>query len=165
VNVSAGTARLGAVALHAVVEPVPAAIFVAAQLPLVLVAPFVPAGVPPDTELVVSNEPLKVGTPPGQVIVSAGIVPWEPEKLSAGTVPACPLNTGAATVPVGVIESDPPVPPTSLLAANVPRTMNEFSSLACVKPVGQVPLSINMIAPDGKEPPPPEAPTRGTKIT
>jgi hypothetical protein len=46
VKVSAGTVRFGAVALQAVVEPVPAAMLVAAQFPLVAVAPFVPAGVP-----------------------------------------------------------------------------------------------------------------------
>ena len=61
-NVSAGTVMFGAVALQAVVEPVPAAIFVAAQFPLVAVAPLVPAGVPPLVALVVSEAPANVGT-------------------------------------------------------------------------------------------------------
>ncbi len=71
VKVSAGTVRFGAVALHAVVEPVPAAMLVAAQLPLVAVAPleprgvidtvaFVPAGVPALTELEVTEFPVNV---------------------------------------------------------------------------------------------------------
>jgi hypothetical protein len=51
---------LGAVALQAVVEPVPAAMFVAAQLPLVALAPFVPAGVPALTAELVADEPVKV---------------------------------------------------------------------------------------------------------
>jgi hypothetical protein len=45
VNVSAGTVRLGAVALQAVFEPVPCEMLVAAQLPVVAVAEFVPKGV------------------------------------------------------------------------------------------------------------------------
>lgn len=60
VNVSAGTVRFGAVALQAVVDPVPAAILVAAQLPEVAVAPLVPAGVPALTALVVAELPVKV---------------------------------------------------------------------------------------------------------
>ena len=62
VKASAGTVMFGAVALQAVVEPVPAAMFVAAQLPLVAVAPLVPAGVPPLVALVVSDAPENVGT-------------------------------------------------------------------------------------------------------
>ena len=46
VKVSAGTVKFGEVALHAVVDPVPAAMFVAAQFPEVAVAPLVPLGVP-----------------------------------------------------------------------------------------------------------------------
>ncbi len=46
VKVCADTVRFGAVALQAVVAPVPAAMLVAAQLPDVALAPFVPAGVP-----------------------------------------------------------------------------------------------------------------------
>ena len=83
-NTSAGTVRFGAVALHAVVAPVPMARLVAAQFPDVAVAPLVPAGVPPLTELVVSDAPVKV---------------------SAGTVPGVPLKAGAEFVPAGV----PPV--------------------------------------------------------
>ncbi len=60
VNVSAGTVRFGAVALHAVVEPVPAAIFVVAQLPDVVVAPLVPAGVPALTALDMIALPVNV---------------------------------------------------------------------------------------------------------
>lgn len=45
VKTSAGTVRFGAVALAAVSEPVPAAIFVAAVFPDVVVAAFVPAAV------------------------------------------------------------------------------------------------------------------------
>src|SRR4029077_9172226 len=44
VKTSAGTVRFGAVALQAVVEPVPAAMLVAAQLPEGGVAPILPAG-------------------------------------------------------------------------------------------------------------------------
>ena len=58
VNVCAVTVRLGAVALHAVVEPVPAAIFVAAQFPLVALVEFVPAGVPPVVAPLVTCEPV-----------------------------------------------------------------------------------------------------------
>lgn len=52
----------GAVVLQALSDPVPAAIAVAAQFPLVAVAPFVPAGVPPLVALVVSDAPANVGT-------------------------------------------------------------------------------------------------------
>ena len=72
VNVSAGTVRFGAVVLHALSEPVPAAIAVDAQLPVVAVAPFVPAGVPAVTALVFADEHVKV---------SAGTVPAFPVKV------------------------------------------------------------------------------------
>ena len=65
--------RFGAVALHAVVDPVPAAMLVAAQFPEVAEAPLVPAGVPAVTALVVADEPVNT---------------W------AGTVPALPANVG-----------------------------------------------------------------------
>jgi len=73
VNTWAVTVRFGAVALQAVVEPVPAAMLVAAQFPLVALAPLVPAGVPALLELVVAELPV---------------------KISAGTVPADPANVG-----------------------------------------------------------------------
>jgi hypothetical protein len=81
VNAWAVTVRFGAVALQAVAEPVPAAMFVVAQFPEVALAPFVPAGVP---------------------ALTAELVAEEPVKTSAGTVPGVPVNVGAATVPAGV---------------------------------------------------------------
>ncbi len=144
---SAGTVRLGAVALQAFVAAVPCAIFVAAQFPVVAVATF--ASVPrPGT-------PLMVGTPAGQECVcaaavraftvcaaavkargvSAGTVVEAPVKVcaaavrlftvSAGTVVELPVKPCAAAVNdielvVGVIEAEPTAPPTSAFAATVP---------------------------------------------
>lgn len=76
VNTCAVTTKAGAVALQAVVDPVPAAMLVAAQLPDVADAPLVPAGVPPDVAPLVTEEPVNV---------------W------AGTVPAEPVNAGTFT--------------------------------------------------------------------
>ena len=118
VKVSAGTVRLGAVALQAVVEPVPAAMLVAAQLPLVAVAAFVPCGVP----------------------ALVPLVAW----LDV------PVNTGAVTVPAGVMVAFPPVVPTSPLAAIVPCTNWPFRAVTWVNELGQVPLRIIMMAPEGK---------------
>ena len=143
VKTSAGTVRFGAVAFAAVNDPVPAAMFVAALLPLVVVAAFVPPGVPALTALDVADDPVKtsagtvpalpekVGTPAGQEITSAGMVPELPVNISAATVPGVPVNVGAATVPAGVNAAvpfvpagvmlfDPPAPPTSPFAASVP---------------------------------------------
>ena len=87
VNVCAVTVKFGAVPLHAVVEPVPAAIFVAAQLPEVADAALVPAGVPALTDAAVgtpagqdnapsANAPLAfVGTPAGQEIAPSENAP------------------------------------------------------------------------------------------
>jgi hypothetical protein len=61
VNVCAVTVRLGAVPLHAVVAPVPAAMLVAAQFPDVAEAAFVPAGVPPEVAELVALDPVNVG--------------------------------------------------------------------------------------------------------
>ena len=76
VNTCAVTVRFGAVALQAFSDPVPAAMFVAAQLPDVALAPLVPAGVPPLTALVVAEDPVNV---------------------CAGTVPALPVKAGTPT--------------------------------------------------------------------
>jgi len=55
-----------------------------------------------------------VGTPAGQEITSAGMVPDDPVNVCAGTVPDDPLNvgtpTGQAFVPEGVNETVPFVP-------------------------------------------------------
>ena len=117
-NVSAGTVRFGAVALQAVVDPVPAAILVAAQLPDVAVALFVPAGVPAPVELVVSLAPENVGTllPP----VGHAIAPSENDPLAlvgtpAGQLIAPSVNAPEAFDPAGVpplaelVVSDAPV--------------------------------------------------------
>ena len=125
VKVCAVTVRFGAVALHAVADPVPAAMFVAAQFPLVALAPLVPAGVPPLTALVVLELPANVGTPAGQEIapslkaplafvgtpagqatvppgvppLTADVVALDPVNVSAGTVPELPVKISAGTVP------------------------------------------------------------------
>lgn len=88
-----------------------------------------PGADPPIAEnpplLVPLNEPEVVATlavpfvPAGVPALVALEVTWLPVKVSAGTVPALPVNTGAATVPCGVYEVDPPVVPTSPLAACV----------------------------------------------
>ena len=134
VKISAGTVRLGAVALQAVVAPVPAAMLVAAQLPLVAVAAFVPVGVP---ALVA---PLVV-----LVFVPAGV-----PALTADVVAELPVKVGAATVPVGVIVAFPPVVPTSALAASVPRSILPFKAETSVNPVGHVADRIIVIMPVGK---------------
>ncbi len=106
VKVWAVTVRFGAVALQAVNDPVPAAMLVAAQLPLVALAPFVPAGVPPLTALVVADDPVKTcagtvpadpenaGTPAGQAIVPLATVPAGVPPVVAPVVPALPVNVG-----------------------------------------------------------------------
>lgn len=121
---SAGTVKLGAVALQAVVEPVPAAMLVAAQFPLVLVATL--------TKVPSPGTPLIVGTPAGHEIVSAGTVPEFPVNVSAGTVPALPLNVGTPAgqeivsagtvpeVPVNVCAGTVPDEPVKVGAATVP---------------------------------------------
>lgn len=202
VNVWAVTVRLGDAALQAVAEPVPAAMLVVAQFPLVALAPLVPAGVPPLTALdviefpvnvcagTVPAPPVKAGTPTGHVIVSAGMVPLDPVNVCAGTVPAPPVNVGAATlpagvyefivsagaefvpagvpadtaldvtelpvkvgvetVPAGVIVFDPPLVPTSPLAAMVPMTVNPFRPLISVHPLLHVPLVTKVTNPLGR---------------
>jgi hypothetical protein len=62
--------------------------FVAAQLPVVAVAPLVPAGVPPLVALVVSNEPVKVILPkltlslaPAKLIIPKLTLSLAPAKL------------------------------------------------------------------------------------
>lgn len=119
VKVCAVTVRLGAVALQAVVDPVPAAILVAAQFPLVALAPFVPAGVPAETELVVAELPVnvcagtvpefpvKVGTPAGQEMAPSvkaplALVPAGVPAETALVVFESPVKVGAVTVPAGV---------------------------------------------------------------
>ena len=141
VKVCAVTVRLGAVALQAVVEPVPAAILVAAQFPEVAEAPLVPAGVPALTAEVVALEPVKVW---------AGTVPAVPVKVSAGTVPAFPVNVGAATLPVGVMVELPPEVPTSPFAATVPRSILPFNAATSLQVAGQLPETIIIIIPEGR---------------
>ena len=118
--------------MHAVVDPVPAAILVPAQFPLVALAPLVPAGVPPLVELVVSDAPVNVsaGTVPG-VPVKAGaeLVPAGVPALTAAVVFWSPVKVGAATVPAGVMVFDPPLVPTSPFAAIVPMTVKPFSAV------------------------------------
>ncbi len=106
VNVSAGTINELPGDTPPMVENAPA--LVPALLPVTVATvtvPFVPAGVPAETALVVAELPVKV---------SAGTVPAEPVKVSAGTVPALPANvgtpTGHATVPEGVKAAVPFVP-------------------------------------------------------
>jgi len=77
VKVSAGTVRFGAVALHAVVDPVPAAIFVAAQFPEVAVAELVPAGVP----ALVAPVVVVLFVPTGVMVALPPVVPTSPLAL------------------------------------------------------------------------------------
>lgn len=133
VKVSAGTVRFGAVALQAVVDPVPAAILVAAQFPLVAVAEFVPEGVPAEVAPVVVVELVPAGVP----ALVAEVVTWEPVKVCA------------EIVPLGVIVELPPVVPTSPLAAKVPRNIFPLSAVTSVELAGQVPDVIMKIAPEG----------------
>jgi hypothetical protein len=118
VNASAGTVILGAVALQAVVDPVPAAMFVAAQFPLVAVAPFVPAGVPPLTALVVSEAPEKTGTldpPVGHEIAPSAKAPPAFVGTPTGQAIAPSVNEPPEFDPAGVpaltalVASLPPV--------------------------------------------------------
>jgi hypothetical protein len=98
--------------------------------------PFVPAGVPALTALVVALEPVKV---------------------SAGTVPALPVNVCAAAVrvaTVGVMESLPPVVPTSPFAATVPTRVLPLSVEFSVQPVPQVPVVMIFMLPAGGIVPP-----------
>lgn len=88
VKVCAETVNAGAVALQAVVDPVPAAILVAAQFPVVALAALVPAGVPPETEDDATEFPVKVGTE----LVPAGVIVSDP--------PVVPTLPFAATVPI-----------------------------------------------------------------
>lgn len=100
VNVSAGTVRFGDVALQAVVDPVPAAMFVAAQFPLVAVAAFVPAGVPADVAPLVAVPFVPAGVKLTVPFVPAGVkltVPFVPAgvpALTADVAPADPLKVG-----------------------------------------------------------------------
>ena len=143
-NVCAVTVRFGAVALHAVVEPVPAAMFVAAQFPEVAEAPLVPAGVPALTADVVALDPVKV---------SAGTVPALPVNVGAATVPAGVYefiaSVGWLTVPVGVIVALPPLAPTSPFAATVPRSIFPLNAETSLHPEGQEPLTMKVSSPLG----------------
>ena len=107
--------------------------------------------------------PEKVGTLAGQAIagalfVPAGVketVPFVPvgvPALTALVVAELPENICAAAVKVaivGVIVLDPPMVPTSPLAANVPNGMDPFSELFSAKPAGQLPEVIIKTEPDG----------------
>ena len=134
VKVSAGTVRFGAVALQAVVEPVPAAMLVAAQFPDVAVAVFVPAGVPAEVAPVVVVELVPAGVP----------------ALTADVVTCDPVKVWALMVPEGVMVALPPVCPTSPLATSVPRSVFPLSAVTSLNPVGQVPEAIRMMAPLGR---------------
>ena len=103
VKVSAGTVRFGDVPLHAVVDPVPAAIFVAAQLPLVAVAPFDPAGVPALVALVVPSDPVKVGCETVPLGVMVALPPVPPTSPFAAIVPCknFPFRLETSVVPPG----------------------------------------------------------------
>lgn len=145
-KVSAGTVRFGAVALQAVVDPVPAAMFVAVQFPLVAVAAFVPAGVPADVAPVVV-----VPFVPAGVKLTVPFVPAGVPALTADVVPADPLKVGWLTVPVGVMVAFPPVVPTSPFAASVPCRNWPLSALTSVKPEGQA-ANDNAMRPEGIPP-------------
>jgi hypothetical protein len=138
VKVSAGTVRFGAVALQAVVEPVPAAMLVAAQLPEVAVAALVPAGVPALVAPDVAVPFVPAGVKETVEFVPAGVYEFM-------------VSVGWLTVPVGVIVAFPPVVPTSPLAATVPRSILPLSAETSDQPEGQVPEIIRVIRPDGIE--------------
>ena len=138
VNVSAGT-----VAFPADVETVSPPIRVAAAVPLLLVVnfvpvigsdavPFVPAGVPALTAVVLTAEPVNVspgtvpavpvnaGTLEGQLIVCAGTLPCVPVNASAGTVPGVPANVGVAPGHEIVSAGTVPVVPVNVSPGTVP---------------------------------------------
>lgn len=124
-------------------------------------------------EWVPNAVPAKVGTPAGQEIVSAGTVPAFPAKVgglagqltepfgvpadtaasdplmvSAGTIPGVPVND-AEMLPAGVMESLPPVVPTSPCAARVPKSVLPSSVASSANPLGHVPESIIKTDPEG----------------
>lgn len=88
-----------------------------------------------------------VGTPAGQEIVSAGIVPLLPVKVGAEFVPAG-VNATVELVPAGVMLSAPPVVPTLLFAATVPRAKRPLRLLNSVNPAGHADKD-NTIMPEG----------------
>jgi hypothetical protein len=79
--------------------------------------------VPPLTSVDATALPVKVGaeTEP------AGVPPLVDELVAE-----LPVNVGAAIVPAGVIRSLPPVVPTSLCAASVPRRVTPSSAVTSV---------------------------------
>ena len=97
VKVSAGTVRLGAVAEQAVAPLVP--IFaVDAQLPVVVVLPFVPAGVPAETaDVVWLVLPVNVGCDTAPVGVIVAEPPDAPTSPLAASVPCRNFPFNAAT--------------------------------------------------------------------
>lgn len=80
--------------------------------------------------------------------LTALVFALEPVKVWAGTVPGVPLNICAAAVrlaTVGVAVFEPPVPPTSILAASVPIGKAPFKAVSWLNPSGHDPLT-TMIA-------------------
>ena len=94
--------RFGAVALQAVVDPVPAAILVAAQFPEVALAALVPAGVPPLVAPVVAVPLVPAGVKATVPFVPAGVkatVAFVPAGVKL-TVPFVPAGVPALTAEV-----------------------------------------------------------------
>jgi hypothetical protein len=122
---------------------------------VIVVDPFVPAGVPALVAPVVvvpfvpAGVKLAVEFVPAGVKLAVEFVPAGVPALTAEVVSDAPVNVGVLTVPAGVIAEFPPVPPTSPFAATVPCRNCPFRAATSVKFVGQLPLRIISTTPDG----------------
>ena len=83
-------------------------------------------------------------------MVVVPLLPAGVPALTAEVVSDAPEKVGVLTVPAGVIVELPPVPPTSPLAAMVPSRNWPFRAVTSVNELGQVPLRIMIMAPEGK---------------
>jgi len=112
---------------------------------------FVPAGVPALSELDATEFPVNVGA----VFVPVAVVVWEwvprtlPVNVGAATVPAG-VKLTVPFVPAGVIESFPPVVPTSPFATSVPNGIFPLRAATSVNPAGHA-SSIIITAPRGRD--------------
>ena len=107
-----------------------------------LAVPFVPAGVKDAVLFVPAGVNEAVPLVPAGVKLTLPFVPAGVPALTALVVPWLPVNAGVDTVPVGVMLFEPPVVPTSPLAAVVPWIITPLSASTSVANDGQVPLVI-----------------------
>jgi hypothetical protein len=95
--------------------------------------------------------PTNVGTLAGHAIACAGTAAAEPVNTGGATVPTG-VKAAVAFVPAGVTVFDPPVAPTSPLAAIVPSGIAPLNADTCCVPTGHDAFVVIVSVPMGYAP-------------